>query len=296
MFGSVSYTWLVGSVGLVGFIFYFLYRHMISSVKKTQEELNKISLFNDYVLNYKKDGYLEDINSHIKNVRKNLKKNKIFNNIFPMIGICRDELTNDLSNAIELEFGKPFLISGLGGVISSGITGIKAGMSHLDNKHIKNYVFFIYTHIGAHCSNTKDNQPKIEFGKILRKHNDEPDAACGALLKCKTTIITKQAPNIISDNETNTETNTDPEYNILLRQLKNLDKKSTELEYTSNALDVFKTDLENIIKAIKKNNPQKKFNYVVVSGVLIHYSYIMNNKTYIKHYIHNPNILLNTNC
>ena len=47
-----------------------------------------------------------------------------------MTNLCRDEVTAALKLKIEDIFGSSFNTNGLGGVLTCGVTGIKAGLSH----------------------------------------------------------------------------------------------------------------------------------------------------------------------
>jgi hypothetical protein len=44
--------------------------------------------------------------------------------------LCRDEVTAVLKDKIEAVWGGSFNVNGLGGVITCGVTGFKAGLSH----------------------------------------------------------------------------------------------------------------------------------------------------------------------
>lgn len=44
--------------------------------------------------------------------------------------LCRDEVTLVLKDKIEAIFGASFNTNGLGAVLTCGVTGIKAGLSH----------------------------------------------------------------------------------------------------------------------------------------------------------------------
>lgn len=44
--------------------------------------------------------------------------------------LCRDEVTAILKDKIESVWGGSFNVNGLGGVITCGVTGFKAGLSH----------------------------------------------------------------------------------------------------------------------------------------------------------------------
>ena len=43
---------------------------------------------------------------------------------------CRDEITRPLAARIDSHYGASFDIAGLGGVLTCGVTGLKAGLSH----------------------------------------------------------------------------------------------------------------------------------------------------------------------
>lgn len=47
-----------------------------------------------------------------------------------MTNLCRDEVTAVLKSKIEDIFGSSFNTNGLGGVLTCGVTGVKAGLSH----------------------------------------------------------------------------------------------------------------------------------------------------------------------
>lgn len=44
--------------------------------------------------------------------------------------VCRDEITITVKNKIDAVFGSSFNTNGLGGVLTCGVTGFKAGLSH----------------------------------------------------------------------------------------------------------------------------------------------------------------------
>ena len=47
-----------------------------------------------------------------------------------MVNLCRDEITVTLKHSIEQVFGSSFATNGLGGVLTCGVTGVAAGLSH----------------------------------------------------------------------------------------------------------------------------------------------------------------------
>lgn len=47
-----------------------------------------------------------------------------------MSNMCRDEITSTLKQKLDGVFGSSFNTNGLGGVLTCGVTGVKAGLSH----------------------------------------------------------------------------------------------------------------------------------------------------------------------
>jgi hypothetical protein len=47
-----------------------------------------------------------------------------------MVNLCRDEVTHTLKRKIDQVYGSSFSTSGLGGVLTCGVTGVGAGLSH----------------------------------------------------------------------------------------------------------------------------------------------------------------------
>ena len=47
-----------------------------------------------------------------------------------MSNMCRDEITGILKIKLDTVFGSSFNTNGLGGVLTCGVTGVKAGLSH----------------------------------------------------------------------------------------------------------------------------------------------------------------------
>lgn len=100
-------------------------------------------------------------------------------NSIAMMNVCRDESTNGLKQMVDKIYGASFTTTGLGGVLTCGQTGIKAGLSHSPIAADKErYIFFSYPHIGVH--------PVVEngLGLVARKGRLDYGTACGALIKC----------------------------------------------------------------------------------------------------------------
>jgi len=69
-------------------------------------------------------------------------------NSIAMTNLCRDEVTTILKDKIESVFGGSFNTNGLGAVLTCGVTGMKAGLSHSPTiSGRERYVFFSFPHI-----------------------------------------------------------------------------------------------------------------------------------------------------
>ena len=94
-----------------------------------------------------------------------------------MVNLCRDEVTVTLKQRIEHVLGSSFSTNGLGGVLTCGVTGIGAGLSHspLCDSGKERYVFFSFPHISINASG--------EVGPMSRPGRPGQSCACGALIK-----------------------------------------------------------------------------------------------------------------
>jgi len=96
-------------------------------------------------------------------------------NGFACVGVCRDELTRPLVEAIEEVWGEAFNFSSLAGMLFLGRTGFLAAQHHAPRvRGRERYVFFALPHIAM------DAQGQI--GVCVRPGRDEKSSACGALV------------------------------------------------------------------------------------------------------------------
>jgi hypothetical protein len=92
-----------------------------------------------------------------------------------MTNLCRDEVTAVLKANIESVFGSSFNTNGLGGVLTCGVTGMGAGLSHspVCPEGRERYVFFAFPHCAV------DEAGKL--GAISRPNRPGESCACGAM-------------------------------------------------------------------------------------------------------------------
>jgi len=99
-------------------------------------------------------------------------------NAIAVCNLCRDEATAVLRDRIEEAWGGAFTTSGLGAVLTCGVTGFKAGLSHAPvcpDTGRERYVFFSFPHIAIDAAG--------HVGHISRPGRAQASHACGALLK-----------------------------------------------------------------------------------------------------------------
>ena len=97
-------------------------------------------------------------------------------NSIAMSNLCRDEITSGLKHRIDHVFGSSFNTNGLGGVLTCGVTGVKAGLSHSPvsaSSGKERYVFFSFPHIAIDAAGA--------IGSIARPGRPGGSCACGAL-------------------------------------------------------------------------------------------------------------------
>ncbi|KAI7836363.1 hypothetical protein COHA_009756, partial [Chlorella ohadii] len=123
-------------------------------------------------------------------------------NSIAMVNLCRDEVTVTLKQRIEHVFGSSFSTNGLGGVLTCGVTGIGAGLSHspLCESGKERYVFFSFPHISINASG--------EVGPMSRPGRPGQSCACGALIKSWNEIRSEGLHDAL-----------DPEYSILKQRI-----------------------------------------------------------------------------
>ncbi|KAJ9521624.1 hypothetical protein QJQ45_008967 [Haematococcus lacustris] len=187
-------------------------------------------------------------------------------NTIAMTNLCRDEVTIPLKDKIESVFGGSFNTNGLGAVLTCGVTGMGAGLSHSpvcqDGK--EHYVFFAFPHIAINSAG--------EVGAIARPGRQNKSCACGALQKCLNELRAEGS----EDNckVPGVHDPLDPEYSILKQRLarraryERVDTAQLDLvSITKLAARTIANDLEFLVeKAVDTN----KANYAVVTGVQIH--------------------------
>jgi hypothetical protein len=189
-------------------------------------------------------------------------------NTIAVTNLCRDEVTAILKDKIEAVWGGSFNVNGLGGVITCGVTGFKAGLSHAPvcaGTGRERYVFFSFPHIGI--------DEHGEVGAISRPGRAKKSCACGALAKCLNEVkadgLTRNfgIPGVHDDE--------DPEYSILKsRMINKMKEEGLSVDDSFGLADITKvaerTITADLEKLIGKAVDTSKADYAVVTGVEIH--------------------------
>lgn len=191
-------------------------------------------------------------------------------NSIAMVNLCRDEITQSLKNKIDLVFGSSFNTNGLGGVLTCGVTGVSAGLSHAPvskGSGKERYVFFSFPHISIDATG--------EVGAISRPGRPGSSCACGALNKALVDIKTEgidancKIPGVHEP--------LDPEFTILKQRLaRRLRYDGLGEDYVSsmNLVQLTKvaerTISDDLNYLISQTVDPKKADYAVVTGIQIH--------------------------
>ena len=187
-----------------------------------------------------------------------------------MVNLCRDEITQSLKNKLDQVFGSSFNTNGLGGVLTCGVTGVAAGLSHAPvskGSGKERYVFFSFPHISVDA--------RGEVGTISRPGRPGSSCACGALNKALIDIKTQgiaancKIPGVHEP--------LDPEFTILKQRLARRIRydgiddegvaKMDLVELTKVAERTISDDLDYLIS---HTVDPKKADYAVVTGIQIH--------------------------
>nr|QKY15116.1 low-CO2-inducible chloroplast envelope (LIP) [Polytomella parva] len=196
-------------------------------------------------------------------------------NSIAMVNLCRDEVTQVVKDSIECIFGSCFNTNGLGGVLTCGLSGMKAGLSHspICESGRERYVFFAFPHISISSDD--------KVGEMTRPGRHGISHACGALHQMLSAfhpddVNSKQAAEIISRlcKVPGVHDPLEPEYSILKQRLarriryESQDASKLDLvSLTKIAERTITNDLEYLIE--KAVNPAVS-DYAVVTGIQIH--------------------------
>jgi len=187
-------------------------------------------------------------------------------NTIAMTNLCRDEVTAVLKTKIDEVYGYSFNTNGLGGVLSCGATGMRAGFSHspVCTQNKERYVFFGFPHIGLDADGT--------VGAISRPGRAGASCACGALAASLSAMKSEgvgpscKMPGVHDPS--------DPELSILKQRLarrityEGLDvREMTLVDMTKCCERVITDDLQHLIEMTVV---EAKADYAVVTGVQIH--------------------------
>eukprot|EP00243_Klebsormidium_subtile_P000160 TRINITY_DN1024_c0_g1_i1.p1 TRINITY_DN1024_c0_g1~~TRINITY_DN1024_c0_g1_i1.p1 ORF type:complete len:486 (+),score=115.64 TRINITY_DN1024_c0_g1_i1:231-1688(+) len=188
------------------------------------------------------------------------------NNSIALVDACRDEITRGLVQNIDKVYGESFNISGLGGYVNCGKTGLKAGMAHSptlpdrdqNGKVREKYIFFAFPHVAIGADGSE--------GMVQRIGRVHTSSACGALI-----AIQGEARGWSGDKQYED----DVEYTILRNKV--LHKQScqcdlhkdgpTLMDITKTALDVITEDLNDLLSKVV--DPATA-DFAVVTGIQIH--------------------------
>lgn len=169
------------------------------------------------------------------------------------VSLCRDELCQSALVSIKSLWQKVFNFSSLGGLYISGVTGIKAFLSHsplIDEQ--RRAVVFLFTHIGI------DRNLRVGF---CHRAGIENSTACGALYSLLSELENKN----LSYRED------DYEQNFLRSRISrefDEDRVPHLFELTELALKIAQADIERAMNRVLES---EKINYAIVSGIQIHH-------------------------
>jgi hypothetical protein len=96
-------------------------------------------------------------------------------NTLAMVGVCRDELTDAVSEPVRNAWGPPFRMSGMAGMLFLGMAGMRAAQGHSPGQDGRQrFVIYVMPHVGI----GEDGR----IGYTRRPGQDRITPACGALM------------------------------------------------------------------------------------------------------------------
>jgi hypothetical protein len=190
-------------------------------------------------------------------------------NAIAMSNLCRDEITSGFKHKLDHVFGSSFNTNGLGGVLTCGVTGVKAGLSHSPvsaTSGKERYVFLSFPHIAIDCEGS--------VGEIVRPGRPDPSCACGAL---NAALIEIQAGGLeASCSQPGRHDPLDPEYSILKQRLarriryEGLSERVADLDLVEMTRVAERTITDDLEYLIKHAVAGRRADYAVITGVQIH--------------------------
>ncbi|CAF0979334.1 unnamed protein product [Adineta steineri] len=180
-------------------------------------------------------------------------------NTLVCVGLCRDEITSPLEEAIENMWGQGFICGSLAGMLFCGKTGFAAAHHHApDNGR---FIYYCFTHIAI------DHEGSIGSVYRTRSGMHEKTTACGALAAFTAEIAANKLNLDIDES--------DIEMSMLRRHIVKQTGLSTDpknapdlLKVTMAAYKTITSDLERHVREDAKNFKDRQ--YALFTGVQIH--------------------------
>ncbi|MDI1472259.1 MAG: hypothetical protein QMD43_03730 [Thermodesulfovibrio sp.] len=197
-------------------------------------------------------------------------------NTIASVCTCRDELAQTILTDIKRWWGDVFNFSSLGGLFTSGLTGLKAFFSHAPRLNTKErYIFYVFSHIGI------DEKGSLGFCK---RRGIDNSTACGALISLLKDISEKNL-------ELNYEKDREQSYlkERLFKEIKQ-DETLDLLNITKIVMRITKYEIEGLTKKIVDPSIS---DYALFCGIQIHYgdfNYISPHDSYV--FFNNKKIIL----
>ena len=112
--------------------------------------------------------------------------NLVSENTLAMVGVCRDELTDAVSEPVRAAWGSPFRMSGMAGMLFLGMAGMRAAQFHAPGRDGRQrFVIYVMPHIGIDATG--------RVGYVLRPGQDVTTTACGALMQFRSELVEGRA-------------------------------------------------------------------------------------------------------
>ncbi len=178
-------------------------------------------------------------------------------NTIACVGVCRDELCRSLPWSVRDLWGEAFSLSGLAGMLTSGMAGFAAAHQHAPTSSGRErYLYIVMAHIGI--------TEQGEMGACSRDGRDDLSPACGALTSMLSELQSGSLKlGLDADNI---------EYSILKQRLtpRLLGKEPENLDIATLTLAMCDLLTDDLKRMIERTVDTDRADYAALTGVQIH--------------------------
>jgi hypothetical protein len=176
-------------------------------------------------------------------------------NTIACVGVCREEISSSMLGAVAAQWGAPFDLASLGGLLTAGKTGFRLAhaASPLDGGR-ERHVYYCMPHVGI--------GPGGEIGQVERSGRPGTSSACGPLLAFQQALSAGPPPAGLDPS--------DAEQSLLAQRLSRRIKGGEVPDLLGVTMLAHRVILEDLEQTVETTVDTSRADYAVFSGVQIH--------------------------